>query len=354
MYNGLRRALITGITGQDGAYLAQFLLKKGYEVFGSFRRLSTPNFWRLQSLGIYDKVKLVSMDLGDMSSIIEALNVSSPHEVYHLAAQSFVGASFEQPLSTGEVTALGTTRVLEAIRLTAKDAAFYQASTSELYGNSSSLSKDEKSPFEPRSPYAAAKLYAYWATRVYRDGYGLFACNGILFNHESPLRGLEFVTRKVSNACAKISLGLQDHLLIGNLEACRDWGHAIDYVEPMWMMLQQDKPDDYVIATGETHSVRDFVKTAFAHAGLDLAEHLKQDRKLLRPLDVNSLTGNSAKARDVLGWKPTKTFDELVRDMVDSDLSRWKANQKGDVFPWDAPLYPDDRNVIITRYALDR
>ena len=294
------------------------------------------------------------MDLADMSSIIEALNVSTPHEVYHLAAQSFVGASFEQPLSTGDVTALGTTRMLESIRLASKDTTFYQASTSELYGNSSPTVKNESSRFEPRSPYAAAKLYAYWATRVYRDGYGLFACNGILFNHESPLRGLEFVTRKISNACAKISLGLQDSLSIGNPEACRDWGHAEDYVEPMWRMLQQDKPDDYVIATGETHSVQEFVDTAFAHSGLDSSTHLKLEKRLVRPLEVNNLAGDSTKARETFGWRARRTFDALVKDMVDNDLKRWKANQRGDVFPWDAPLYPDDRNIIITRYALDR
>ena len=350
----MRRALITGITGQDGAYLAQFLLKKGYEVFGAFRRLSTPNFWRLQSLGIYDKVKLVSMDLTDMSSIIEALNVSSPHEVYHLAAQSFVGASFEQPLATGDMTALGTTRMLESIRLVAKDASFYHAATSELYGNSSEGIKNESSPLEPRSPYAVAKLYAYWATRVYREGYGLFACNGILFNHESPLRGLEFVTRKVSNACAKISLGLQDCLFIGNLDARRDWGYAPDYVGPMWKMLQQDRPDDYVIATGEAHSVRDFVNIAFGAAGLDPKKYLKLNSRLIRPLEVDNLVGDSSKARKMLEWEPSKTFKDLVTNMVDTDLERWKANRKGDVFPWDAPLYPDDSNVIVTRYALDR
>ena len=283
------------------------------------------------------------MDLADMSSIIEALNVSTPHEVYHLAAQSFVGASFEQPLSTGDVTALGTTRMLESIRLASKDTT-----------NSSPTVKNESSRFEPRSPYAAAKLYAYWATRVYRDGYGLFACNGILFNHESPLRGLEFVTRKISNACAKISLGLQDSLSIGNPEACRDWGHAEDYVEPMWRMLQQDKPDDYVIATGETHSVQEFVDTAFAHSGLDSSTHLKLEKRLVRPLEVNNLAGDSTKARETFGWRARRTFDALVKDMVDNDLKRWKANQRGDVFPWDAPLYPDDRNIIITRYALDR
>jgi len=350
----MRRALITGITGQDGAYLAQFLLKKGYEVFGAFRRLSTPNFWRLQSLGIYDKVKLVSMDLTDMSSILEALNVSSPHEVYHLAAQSFVGASFEQPLATGDMTALGTTRMLESIRLVAKDSSFYHAATSELYGNSSAGTKNEGSPLEPRSPYAVAKLYAYWATRVYREGYGLFACNGILFNHESPLRGLEFVTRKVSNACAKISLGLQDCLSIGNLDARRDWGYAPDYVEPMWKMLQQDRPDDYVIATGEAHSVRDFVNIAFGAAGLDPKKYLKLNSRLIRPLEVDNLVGDSSKARKMLEWEPSKTFKDLVTNMVDTDLERWKANRKGDVFPWDAPLYPDDSNVIVTRYALDR
>jgi len=350
----MRRALITGITGQDGAYLAQFLLKKGYEVFGAFRRLSTPNFWRLQSLGIYDKVKLVSMDLTDMSSILEALNVSSPHEVYHLAAQSFVGASFEQPLATGDMTALGTTRMLESIRLVAKDSCFYHAATSELYGNSSAGTKNEGSPLEPRSPYAVAKLYAYWATRVYREGYGLFACNGIMFNHESPLRGLEFVTRKVSNACAKISLGLQDCLSIGNLDARRDWGYAPDYVEPMWKMLQQDRPDDYVIATGEAHSVRDFVNIAFGAAGLDPKKYLKLNSRLIRPLEVDNLVGDSSKARKMLEWEPSKTFKDLVTNMVDTDLERWKANRKGDVFPWDAPLYPDDSNVIVTRYALDR
>ena len=350
----MRRALITGITGQDGAYLAQFLLKKGYEVFGAFRRLSTPNFWRLQSLGIYDKVKLVSMDLTDMSSILEALNVSSPHEVYHLAAQSFVGASFEQPLATGDMTALGTTRMLESIRLVAKDSSFYHAATSELYGNSSAGTKNEGSPLEPRSPYAVAKLYAYWATRVYREGYGLFACNGILFNHESPLRGLEFVTRKVSNACAKISLGLQDCLSIGNLDARRDWGYAPDYVEPMWKMLQQDRPDDYVIATGEAHSVRDFVNIAFGAAGLDPKKYLKLNSRLIRPLEIDNLVGDSSKARKMLEWEPSKTFKDLVTNMVDTDLERWKANRKGGVFPWDAPLYPDDSNVIVTRYALDR
>jgi len=350
----LRRALITGITGQDGAYLAKFLLEKGYEVFGTFRRSSTPNFWRLQSLGVYDRVKLISMDMTDMSSIIEALNVSNPHEVYHLAAQSFVGASYEQPLATGDITAIGTTRILESLRLVAKDSLFYQASTSELYGNSSPIVKNETSPFEPRSPYAVAKLYSFWTTRVYREGYGIFACNGILFNHESPLRGLEFVTRKITNACAKISLGIQDILSIGNLDARRDWGYAGDYVESMWKMLQQDKPDDYVIATGETHSVQDFLDSAFSLVGLDQNKHLRRDPRLMRPLDVHDLGGDFSKARSTLAWKPSKSFDNLVKEMVESDVGRWKAVQKGDIFPWDAPLYPGDTNIIVTRYALDR
>lgn len=294
------------------------------------------------------------MDLTDMSSILEALNVSTPHEVYHLAAQSFVGASYEQPLATGDITAIGTTRILESLRFVAKDALFYQASTSELYGNSSPTVKNEKSSFEPRSPYAVAKLYAFWTTRVYREGYGIFACNGILFNHESPLRGLEFVTRKITNACARISLGIQDTLSIGNLNARRDWGYAGDYVESMWKMLQQDKPDDYVIATGSAHSVQEFVNSAFSCVGLSPEKHLKQDPKLLRPLDVHDLRGDSSKAQSILDWKPSKTFEQLVKEMVESDVGRWKAHQNRDVFPWDAPLYPDDSNVIVTRYALDR
>jgi len=294
------------------------------------------------------------MDLTDMSSIIEALNVSNPDEVYHLAAQSFVGASYEQPLATGDITAIGTTRILESLRLVAKDARFYQASTSELYGNSSPVIKNETSPFEPRSPYAVAKLYAYWTTRVYREGYGIFACNGILFNHESPLRGLEFVTRKITNACARISLGLQDSLSIGNLNARRDWGYAGDYVESMWKMLQQDKPDDYVIATGTAHSVQEFVDSAFSFVGLDPQKHLKRDPKLMRPLDVHDLRGDPSKAQSVLNWKPSKKFGDLVKEMVESDIGHWKAHQNREVFPWDAPLYPDDSNVIVTRYALDR
>ena len=347
-------AFITGITGQDGAYLAEFLLSKGYEVYGSFRRSSSPNFWRLQSLGIHDKIKLISMDLTDMSSILEAINFSKPNEIYHLAAQSFVGASFDQPLATGEMSALATTRMLECIRFAAKDASFYQASTSELFGNSSQVMKNEDSSFDPRSPYAAAKMYAYYITRIYREGYNIFACNGILFNHESPLRGLEFVTRKISNACARISLGLQDKLVIGNVNASRDWGFARDYVESMWLMLRQQKPDDYVISTGETHTVGELIKIAFDHVGLDPEKFVVTDKHLFRPLEVDMLTGDSSRARKSLNWKPKVSFEMLVRMMVDEDLRKWKLCLAGKTFPWDAPLYPEDLKIIVTRYSLDR
>jgi len=325
----MRRALITGITGQDGSYLAEFLLAKGYEVYGAFRRLSTPNFWRLQSLGVYEKVKLISMDITDMSSIIEALNYSQPHEVYHLAAQSFVGASFEQPLATADMTGLATTRMLEAVRLVAKDAAFYQASTSELYGNSSNTMKNEESAFEPRSPYAVAKLYAYWITRVYREGYGLFACNGILFNHESERRGETFVSRKITRAATRIKLGLQENLYMGNLEARRDWGYARDYVEAMWMMLNAPEPDDYVIATGETHSVRDFIERAFGYLDLDWQRYVEIDPHYFRPAEVDLLSGDASKARRELGWEPKVAFDQLVKLMVDHDLVLAREEAEG-------------------------
>jgi GDPmannose 4,6-dehydratase len=244
-----KTALITGITGQDGAYLAEFLLGKGYRVVGIFRRVSTPNFWRLYSLDVFNEVELIPADLIDHASLAQAIKVSEPDEVYHLAAQSFVGSSFDQPISTAEVTGLGVTRVLEVIRELNPKIKFYQASTSELFGNGNSKSQSEDTPFRPSSPYASAKLYGYWMTRIYREGYGIFACNGILFNHESPLRGLEFVTRKITNSVARIALGLEDELRLGNLEAKRDWGYARDYVESMWLMLQQEQPDDYVVAT---------------------------------------------------------------------------------------------------------
>ena len=316
-----KRALITGITGQDGAYLARFLLEKDYEVFGTYRRLSTPNFWRLQYLDIFDKVNLVPADLLDAASLVEALKLSQPDEVYHLAAQSFVGASFEQPIGTGESTGLGVTRLLEAVRQSGISTKIYQASTSELFGNGSMLPQNEQTPFNPVSPYAAAKLYGCFITKIYREGYGMFACNGILFNHESPLRGLEFVTRKVSNSVAKIALGLEKELVLGNLEAKRDWGYAPEFVESMWLILQQEKPDDYVIATGETHSVREFLEEAFSYVNLDWQKHVVVDPKYFRPAEVDLLLGDPAKARRDLGWQPKVGFKDLVRLMVDADLS---------------------------------
>ena len=343
----MKRALITGITGQDGAYLASFLLAKGYKVYGIYRRLSTPNFWRLQYLDIFDRVHLIAADLIDAGSIIEAIHISEPDEIYHLAAQSFVWSSFEEPISTAEMTGLGVTRILEAIRHVNKDIRFYQASTSELFGHSDDNNAlSEESPFRPQSPYAAAKLYGYWITRIYRGGYGMFACNGILFNHESPLRGLEFITRKISNAAAKISLGLQKGISVGNLDAMRDWGYAPDYVESMWMMLQEEEPDDYVVATNESHSVREFAEKAFQEVGLDYRDHVKVDRKFLRPLDVRFLQGDYRRAREKLGWNPRVSFDGLLSIMVKEDLARWERWMKGEQFPWDAIHYPHENQIL--------
>jgi GDPmannose 4,6-dehydratase len=342
----VENALITGITGQDGAYLAQFLLNKGYNVFGTYRRLSTPNFWRLQCLDIFEKVKLIPAELVDAASIIEAIKISKPDEVYHLAAQSFVGASFEQPIGTGEVTGLGVTRILEAIRQINTNIKFYQASTSELYGGFNSKSLNENDAFEPASPYAAAKLYGYWLTRIYRQGYNIFACNGILFNHESPLRGLEFVTRKISNAVAKISLGIEKELVLGNIEAKRDWGYAPEYVKSMWLMLQQEEPDDYVIATNESHSVKEFVEKAFHYLDLNWEDYVKTHEKYKRPLDVNYLQGDYSKAKKKLNWEPKIKFDKLVEIMVKEDRNRWERWQKGESFPWDAQNYPTEANIL--------
>jgi len=342
----MKRALITGITGQDGAYLAKFLLKKRYKVFGTFRRSSTPNFWRLQALGVLDKITLIPADMADMSSLLEAVKIANPNEIYNLAAQSYVGASFDQPLFTGEVDGLGVTRMLEIIRHLNKKIKFYQASTSELFGNCKKAPQDEKTIFMPNSPYATAKLYSYHITRIYREAYGIFACNGILFNHESPLRGLEFVTRKISNAVAKIKLGLQKKLHLGNLDAKRDWGYAPDYVEAMWLMLQNKKPEDYVIASGETHSVREFAKQAFSIVGLDYKKYVVVDKKLLRPMDVPLLQGNPLKARKELGWKPKTSFKELVEIMVKADLKRWELYLKGKIFPWDSPSFPHKIEIL--------
>jgi GDPmannose 4,6-dehydratase len=347
-----KRALITGITGQDGAYLAKLLLDKGYEVYGTYRRLSTPNFWRLEYLGIFDKVNLIPVELSDAGSIVEALKISEPDEVYHLAAQSFVEASFEAPVATGDITGLATTRILEAIRQLCPDAKFYNAATSEMFGKTGVLNGErplnEEDVFRPMSPYAAAKLYGYWVTRIYREAYGIFAVNGILFNHESPLRGLEFVTRKVSNEVAKIYLGLSKELRLGNLEAKRDWGYAPEYVEAMWLMLQQKEPDDYVIATGEAHSVRELVERAFELVGLDWRDYVKVEKRFFRPLDVPCLVGDYSKARKRLGWEPRTKFSELVKIMVEEDVKRWERWLKGERFPWDAPNYPSE-NRILTR-----
>lgn len=351
----MRRALITGITGQDGAYLADFLLGKGYEVYGVYRRLSTPNFWRLQYLDIFEKVHLIGADMIDAGSLIEAIRIASPEEVYHLAAQSFVWSSFEEPIGTAEMTGLGVTRILEAIRHVNPEIRFYQASTSELYGNAETDAPlTENSPFQPQSPYAAAKLYGYWITRIYREGYHMYACNGILFNHESPLRGLEFITRKLSNAAAKISLGLEKEIAVGNLDAMRDWGYAPDFVESMFLMLQQEAPDDYVVATNESHSVREFAEKAFAAVGLDYRDHVKVDRRFMRPLDVRHLRGDYRKAEERLGWKPRVNFDRLLSLMVQADRDRWEKWMNGEQFPWDAFHYPHENKILSRSQRMDR
>ena len=342
----MKTALITGITGQDGAYLAKFLLDKGYYVYGTYRRVSTPNFWRLLYLGIYDRITLIPADLVDAGSIVEAIKISKPDEVYHLAAQSFVETSFQQPIGTGEITGLGVTRVLEAIRQTNLKTRFYQASTSELYGNNNLGVQSEDTPFRPSSPYAAAKLYGHWITSIYREGYGIFACNGILFNHESPLRGLEFVTRKISNGVAKIHLGLEKELRMGNLETKRDWGYAPEYVEAMWLMLQQDEADDYVVATGEAHSVSELVEKAFDVVKLVWRDYVKVNKRFLRPLDVPGLIGDYSKMEKKLNWRPRVKFDKLVKILVEEEVDRWEKWLDGERFPWDAPNYPSDAKIL--------
>ena len=314
-----KRALITGITGQDGAYLARFLLEQGYEVHGMVRRSSAENNDRIDD--IQDQVHLHQADLLDQLSIVRLVDDVRPHEIYNLAAQSFVPTSWNQPLLTGEFTALGVTRMLEAIRLVDRSIRFYQASSSEMFGRVQEEPQSESTPFWPRSPYGVAKVYGHWITVNYRESYGMFACSGILFNHESPLRGKEFVTRKISHGVARIKLGLANELRLGNLDARRDWGFAGDYVRAMWLMLQQDKPDDFVIATGQQHSVRDFVEQAFAHVGLDWQKYVVIDPALLRPAEVNRLRGDASKARQILGWEPSVTFRELVAMMVDADLA---------------------------------
>tara|TARA_B100000959_G_scaffold284586_1_gene356687 strand:- start:1619 stop:2608 length:990 start_codon:yes stop_codon:yes gene_type:complete len=314
-----KRALITGITGQDGSYLAELLLDKGYDVIGMVRRSSTVNMERLAHLT--DSVEIASGDLLDQASMIDILRNHRPNEVYNLAAQSFVHASFGQPLLTGETTALGVTRLLDAIRLVDPSIRYYQASSSEMFGHARQVPQTEDTPFHPRSPYGVAKVYGHWITINYRESYDLHASAGILFNHESPRRGLEFVTRKISHGAATISLGLADELRLGNLDAMRDWGFAGDYVEAMWLMLQQDQPDDFVVCSGETHSVREFCELAFGRLGLDWQEHVVVDETFLRPAEVDLLVGDSTKAEECLGWKPQTGFADLVEMMVDADLA---------------------------------
>ncbi len=320
------KALITGITGQDGSYLADFLLEKGYQVYGMVRRASTENFERIEH--IKDRVHLVQADLLDQLSIINVIKEAAPDEVYNLAAQSFVPTSWDQPVLTGEFTALGVTRMLEAIRLVDPKIKFYQASSSEMFGKVHETPQTESTPFYPRSPYGVAKIYGHWITINYRESYDIFACSGILFNHESPRRGKEFVTKKITDHVARIKLGLEKELRLGNLDAKRDWGFAGDYVRAMWLMLQQETPDDYVIATGRTHSVRDFCKIAFEHAGLDYKDFVKVDPKFVRPAEVDLLLGDSTKAQKVLKWEIKVSFEDLVRMMVDADLKYYKSLMK--------------------------
>ena len=313
-------ALITGITGQDGSYLAELLLGKGYDVWGVVRRASTESYERIEHLR--DRLRFVQADLLDQPSLVAAIQEAEPREVYNLAAQSFVPTSWTQPVLTAEFTAVGVTRMLEAIRQVDPSIRFYQASSSEMYGRVRETPQNELTPFYPRSPYGVAKAYGHYITVNYRESYGLFACSGILFNHESPRRGLEFVTRKVTDGVARIRLGLAEHLTLGNLDARRDWGFAGDYVDAMWRMLQQDEPDDYVVATGVTNTVDRLVEVAFAHAGLDRDAHVRTDPALIRPAEVDLLVGDAGKARERLGWEPTVDFEGLVRMMVDADLER--------------------------------
>ncbi len=319
----MKTALITGITGQDGAYLAKFLLSKGYKVYGTYRRASTRNFWRLHYLGVKGQIELLPMDLLDQTSIIMALKKAEPDEVYNLAAQSFVGESFDEAIATGEISGLGVVRMLDSIRIVNPRIKFYQASTSEMFGNVPPP-QNEETAMKPDSPYAAAKLYGHWVTKNYRVGYNLFTCTGILFNHESPIRGIDFVTKKISDGVARVKMGYINSIPLGNLEARRDWGFAGDYVEAMWMMMQNDVPDDYVVATGESHSVRDFCREAFAYVGLNFEDHITVDKKFMRPRDVMHLEGDASKARRELGWQPRTTFRELVHLMVDADIEKYK------------------------------
>jgi GDPmannose 4,6-dehydratase len=320
----MKTALITGITGQDGSYLADLLLEKGYRVIGMVRRTSTINFDRISH--IQDKIVLAQGDLLDQVSLVDIMKEYRPDEIYNLAAQSFVPTSWKQPVLTGEFTALGVTRMLDAMRMVVPESRFYQASSSEMFGKVQEVPQTERTPFYPRSPYGVAKVYGHWITVNYRESYGLFACSGILFNHESPRRGLEFVTRKVTHGAARVKLGLAEELPMGNLEAERDWGFAGDYVRAMWLMLQQDEPEDFVVATGKTHSVRKLLDVAFGHLSLDPADYVRVDERFIRPADVDRLVGDATKAREKLGWMPEVAFEELVNMMVKHDLALLEAS----------------------------
>jgi GDPmannose 4,6-dehydratase len=328
--DGLKRALISGITGQDGAYLARFLLDQGYDVFGIVRRSSHAGIsdHRLRWLDVESRVNLLDGNLADLSSLMRIVKDVMPHEVYNLAAQSFVTSSWQQPILTGMITGLGAANMLEAVRIVHPGARFYQASSSEMFGLAQEPVQSESTPFYPRSPYGVAKLYAHWLTVNYRESFGLHASNGILFNHESPLRGVEFVTRKVTDGVARIKLGLSRELRLGNVDAKRDWGHARDYVRAMWLMLQQDQSDDYVVATGRSTTIRDMCRIAFRHAGLDIDEHLVIDPALFRPAEVEVLLGNPAKARAKLGWEATTTLEDMITEMLDADLARLQGARR--------------------------
>lgn len=335
----MKKALITGIRGQDGAYLSKLLLEKGYEVYGADRRSGESSFWRLKELGVEKNVRIVYMDLLELTNVMREVEKIGPDEVYNLAAQSFVHASFEQPMLTADIDAMGVLRILETIRTIKPDTKFYQASTSEMFGKVQAIPQNENTPFYPRSPYGVAKLFGHWITVNYRESYNMFACSGILFNHESPLRGFEFLTRKISYGIARIKQGLQDKIVVGNLDSKRDWGYAPEYVEAIWLMLQQPEPDDYVVATGETHSVREFVEFTFKYAGFDIGwkgkgiEEKGIDKKtgrtlveispeFFRPAEVDILIGDSSKAKEKLGWQPKTKFEELARIMVEADIRR--------------------------------
>jgi GDPmannose 4,6-dehydratase len=324
-----KTALITGITGQDGSYLAELLIEKGYKAIGMVRRSSTVNFDRIAHLQEVEDLEIVQGDLLDQMSLVDILSEHQPEEVYNLAAQSFVPTSWKQPVLTGEFTALGVTRLLDSIRIVNPEMRFYQASSSEMFGKVVEVPQKETTPFYPRSPYGVAKVYGHWITVNYRESYGLYACSGILFNHESPRRGLEFVTHKVTHGVARIKLGLQNELRLGNLEARRDWGYAGDYVQAMWLMLQQDAPDDYVIATGETHSVRELCEVAFSHVGLNYQDYVVTDPRFYRPAEVDLLIGDASKGRIKLGWEPTVSFEELIQMMVEADLKTLRDEPPG-------------------------